>query len=360
MSLSPFQPSPALFLEADGQVRRLEGLAGGGGFVVLARGRCLFGQLDTPPEAKGKAVAAARMHARTAAPYPRSGVVVTRHGRRFGFWWWDAAWVAEQLQAAGLDGALRVVPEPFMRPAGEGWRIVKAGEGYEAQVWSGGFLTADLWRKRPFDAAAWGAFARSQPDEAGPAPSAPPPAQTLPLTARSAYRRTMLASWRQEGAWPLAAAAAALVLICLTALLAGRALRLGQETGAVRSQIAALQAVSPPGGSQSAMRRLTMLKAALQHPDAAALLQNAREIIDPFGFVLTSFSADGQKVRLVLPAEAAPVVGPISEALGKSPYFTDIKPRLDAGAKQLVIDMAVKGAGGEAAKDGTKSGAAVS
>ncbi len=239
MSSSLFQPSSALFLDADGQVRPLGEIARGG-FVVLARGRCLFGRLDVAPEAKGKAVAAASLHARTAAPYPRSGVAITRQGQSFGFWWWDAQWVGEQLQAAGLDPATPVTPEPFMRPAGEGWRVVKAGEGFEAQLWRGGFLIADLWRKRPFDAAAWDAFVRSQAHIAQSAPDHPPPVLDLPFTARSVYRRALLASWRQEGVWPMAAAAAAVALICVTALLAGRALRLNQETQAVRGQIAAL------------------------------------------------------------------------------------------------------------------------
>ena len=128
MPSSRFRMSQALLIDADGAIAPLPFRAPlfGGGLVVLARERCLFSRLDTPRgTSSASAVRAARLNAEVGAPYALSGSAIARQGQQFGIWWWDAQWVADRLAEAGLDPAIKVVPEPFVRAAGEGWRIVR-------------------------------------------------------------------------------------------------------------------------------------------------------------------------------------------------------------------------------------------
>lgn len=316
-----------------------------GPLVVLARERCLFERLET---ARGlsprSAVAAARLHAETAAPYQKSGSAITRHGPTFGVWWWDAAWVAERLDAAGLDPTSKILPEPMARAAGEGWRVARATTGQEAQLWRGGFLFADLWRKRPFDLQGWTDFVRVQPDQAG-AEQASLTAFDPPFTVRSPYRRTLVSDWTPERTGQAAAVLAAIVLVCAAGFLLGQAVGLNRSSKSLEAQAALLKAKLPrAGASQGSVGDLIALKSALEAPDALALLQEAQSIVGPHGYKPLGFSSDGRKARLLLPAEAKDQVTVIAEELEGSAYFEDVRPSLDRQKGRLIIDMTPSGA----------------
>jgi hypothetical protein len=89
---------------------------------------------------------------------------------------------------------------------------------------------------------------------------------------------------------------------------------------------------------------LTALKAVIEGPDPMVMLQNAQQIVQPFGYKLTAFEAERDHVRIVLPKEAVGDIDMISAELTASPFFKDIRPSLDQKADQLTIDMTAKGA----------------
>lgn len=322
-----------------------------GSFVVLARERCLFERLDTASGLNARtALAAARMHAQTAAPYQRSAALITRHGASFGIWWWDAQWVAERLEAVGIDPAAKILPEPLARASGEGWRVVKASSGYEAQLWRGGFLVADLWRKRPFDAQAWQDFVRVQSDQMS-AEGVSLTAQEPPYNLKSPYRRMQLSEWTGERLVQAAGAIAAVLLLSVAGYFGGQAIGLNRSAAAIEKQAALVKAKTPKNlAAQGSVSSLIALKAAVEAPDPVVLLENAQKIVQPFGFKVLAFTADAKKVRIVLPQEAKDHVSIIASDLEASPYFVDVKPSLDSDKKRLIIDMAPQGAKRPAAK----------
>ena len=315
------------------------------GFVVLARERCLFEHFPVAAGLSARAAtAAARLHADTAAPYQRYGALITHKGSSFGIWWWDAQWVGERLGGLGLDPATRIVPEPMVRATGEGWRITKASSGYEAQLWKQGFLLADQWRRSPYDAAAWQGFVRVQADQSG-AESAVLMAQEAPWTLQSPYRRTTLSAWTPQKTGQLALAAGVAVVLSLSLYLAGNAVGLNRHTYQIKSETAQLKAKAPGGQNlRSQISGVTALKTSIEGPSAMALLQEAQQIIEPFGYKVIVFDAARDGLTIVLPKEAVGDLDGIARELSASHLFADVKPSLDRDHQRLTIVMTAKGA----------------
>jgi hypothetical protein len=364
MNSKTFPKSQMALLRADGTLEplHLRPPMFAPGFVVLARERCLFERLDTAKGLSSRmAMAAARIHAQTAAPYLRSGSLITRQGPSFGIWWWDSQWVAERLSAAGLDLGTRILPEPMARAAGDGWRIAKASTGYEAQLWRGGFLVADLWRRRAFDNAAWQDFVRVQLDQTG-ADEAVLIAQDPPYTLQSPYRRMQLSEWTPDRVGQAAAVAAGIALLSTAAYFSGQALGLDRATERVTLETAALKASATAGQASAAgASGLLSLKQAVEYPDPIVLLENAQRTIEPFGHKLVAFTADRDRVRIVLPQDAIDDVGLIAAQLEASPYFSDVRPIPPGRDKQrLTIDMTPAGAKPKIKAEGKASGATTS
>jgi hypothetical protein len=314
------------------------------GFVVLAREKCLFERFDTAAGVSARAAAAAaRLHAETAAPYQRYGVLITNKGRSFGIWWWDAQWAGEKLGGHGLDPQVKIVPEPMVRAAGDGWRIAKASSGYEAQLWKNGFLHADHWRRTAFDTPAWQDFVRVQSDQAG-AEGAVLMAQEPPWTLSSPYRRMLISEWTNTRLAQAAVAAAVAAVFCLSLYFVGEGIGLKRDTAALKAQAAELQAQTPAGQSaQSQISGVMALKSAIEGPDPMVMLQNAQEIIEPFGHRVVSFDVNRQGVTIVLPRAAISDLEGISRELSASPYFASVEPTLGDNREQLTIVMAAKG-----------------
>lgn len=345
------KPSPRshlLILNAEGGLESLPLRPGpfSGRFVVLARERCLFERLDVTPSLGSRAaLAAARIHAQTATPYQLSGSIITRQGNHFGMWFWDAAWVGEKLEAAGLDPETRILPEAMVRAPGSGWRVAKASTGYEAQLWKGNFLMADGWRRRPYDEASWADFVRVQGGETG-GEGTVLTAQSLPYTLQSPYRRTQLSTWTPDRIGVAAGFALGVVLAGAIGLFGGQALALHRHTESVEGQIAAVHAASPQAQAKlkSDLGNLSAIKLEVDAPDAMVLLKAAQDVLTPMNVQIAAFTVDRTKARLILPQEATNQVGAIAAALDKSPLFDTIVPKIDATKGRLIVDMGVTGA----------------
>src|SRR5690606_37656970 len=122
--------------------------------LLLARDLCAFGLFSTAALPRRRRRQAAMLHARLAAPYLRAGSALSKAGDDYGVWWWDAARVEALLAAQeGLTGAPVLTPETLAQPRGEGWRIVRLMQGYEAQLWRDKALVASAWRRDRYDPA---------------------------------------------------------------------------------------------------------------------------------------------------------------------------------------------------------------
>ena len=340
--------SPALLVRADGSLEPLHLNPGlfQPTLVVLARERCLFERLDIAPGMKSAAaVAAARLHADSGSPYQRSASLITRKGSSFGIWWWDAQWVADTLAGTGVDSNIRVLPEPMARAAADGWRIVKASTGYEAQLWKGGFLVADAWRRRPYDDDAWRGFVRVQPDRAGAGDEALM-AQDPPFTLQNPYRNTQLSDWTPERSMQAAMVGLGVVLVCSATWLLGETYALNASAKLAETQAANIRARRPAaaGNIQSQVSGLVALRSAVSGPDPMVMLQDTQTIIQPFGHKLIAFTAERSKIRVVMGRDAAADLAAMSRQLLASPYFSAVKPQLDTKRNRLILDLIPKGA----------------
>ncbi len=346
MSLNPFPASRVLLLTPDGEIEALDpaGERFGNPLIVLARERCLFDPLQTPDGiGAGAGLTAVRLRAQTAAPYQTPGFAITRQGRRFGIWWWDAEWVAEKLVQAGLPIDSAVLPETLFYAPATAPRILKPTTGYEAQIWDQGFLVADLWRRSPFDEASWRAFQAQW----GPADTAFPPLpapQKQPILLKSSYRRSLLSSLTNEKLLELGAMAAMTLLLVATAFLFGEGISLERQTDAVRGSVLVEQSKAPARSQgQADVNQIIALKRELEHSDPLTLLRNAQEIVLPFGYKISAFSATRRSLTISLPEEAVAGVDLICTELNASPYFQNATPKLNHQKKALTIEMTVRG-----------------
>jgi hypothetical protein len=346
MNFSLFPASLISRLHSDG---RLEPLSLDRGLfsratVVLPRERCLFELVETPEGLNSStALSAAKLRAQTGAPYQNPGYVLCRRGQRFGIWWWDADWAAEQLIAAQFPLNATLLPEPFFYDTEDnGARILKGETGYEAQRWEDGFLVADLWRRQPLTAEAWRDFLKLEPDQ--PAPELPGLRHPVPIV-NSAYRRTIVSMLGTERIVQVGLFAAVILLCSLSAYLAASGFSLHRQAETLRQEAALIRARTPPRpANQANTAQILALKSLVEHPSPLFLLQKAQEILLPFGYKITTFDASRRTITLFLPEEAVAGVDVICAELRASPYFSDARPKLDHVKKKLVIQLDVRGA----------------
>lgn len=346
ISSQPFQRSVQI-LTTDGELEGLDVSSRPfeGRVVALCRERCIFGEFDAPHTASARAgLAAARIHARTAAPFKSSGWLLTRQGHAFGIWWWDMDWVAAALSAQGLNiDHVKLLPEPFLRTTGRGARVVRTRSGFEAQLWQENFLIADSWRRGPFDDEAWLNFYRLHSADSTQ-PKAPP-VENAVFVSNSPYRRTLITDLSPEALGKMAAVAFAVMIAVASGYFFGQAYQFNQSADRIAAEAVVAQAQSNShrkAETQARIRALMALKTQVERPDPMTLLQAAQEIVQPFGYKISAFNADRDRVQFDLPEEAAVGVDLIATELNASPYFSNVRPRLDKPKKRLQIEMTVQ------------------
>ncbi len=346
-----FLARPLELLTADGAFLPLS--AGGARWrrpaVLIARELCSFAAFEPVGVAGGQAAAAARLYARTGAPFVNAGFLVRRGKSGFGIWWWDMDRIGPAL-AARPGGALSC-PETLAQPAGRGWRIVKLLSGYEAQSWREGALTGSAWRRERFDAASWAAFTRVHRQADLPAPETPPAPESLPV---SPGFGGVLGGWREMTPGEIlqaAAGAAAVALLAATALFMAQGWRLQALARAAESQSAAVRASAPRPGpaDQLAAQRLAAFRQLAARPNGLATLSTALGVLKLYGVEPTGFAADSSSLSLTLPYSAIDNVDRIALEMEDSGVFTDVRPITDERARTIELQMKLGRAGAPAA-----------
>lgn len=345
-----FLAPPLELLTADGAFHELE-VPGAASWrrpiVLLARELCSF-ELFEPAGASGAAAAAAaRLYARTGAPFTEPGGLVRRSGDAFGIWWWDMARIGPQLQARFGAGWPQLAPETLAQPPGQGWRIVRASSGYEAQCWRGGTLIGSSWRHDRFDDTAWSAFARVQRGASEPAPATPPPVQQLPLSGDVDLGLSSFSDLSPADLGRIAAVVAASGLLAAAALFTGQGWRLNLLAGSAEHQAATLRASTPRTAArdQGAVQRLAAFRKLSARPNPASALTTALDVLQLYAVKPTGFEADASSLTLTLPYSAIGDVDKIALELEDSGAFTDVRPLTDDRSQTIELQMRLKGAG---------------
>ena len=346
--LPSFLTRPVLRLRADGAVDAPgpREAALGPPTLLLARGLCRFERFRAPAGLSRRAgLAAARIHARTRAPFATAGHALARTGSGYGVWWWDGAQVDAMILRAGVELPVRLRPEAAGQAVEEGWRILR-GDGYEAQRWAGGSLQESAWRRTPFDPPAWSAFARLASGDGAPAPAAPPPVRPPVFTAASPYAARFVRETDLRAALPTAVVAVLVASLGASAFFLGQGLAAAHRDGALRTEVAAREAA--PAASRrpelaARARGLDALARVTDRPGPLVRLLEAQRLLARFDLRVTGFDAQAGELAISVPASAAAGVDLLVEELEASRTFTDVRPSLDRDAHTLTLHMRTAG-----------------
>lgn len=311
--------------------------------ILLSRDLCAFALFETAGLPKNRRRQAARLHARTASPYVAGGAALVKANEDFGVWWWDLARVAPMVAGRG-NISLR--PETLAQPPGRDWRIVKLGRGYEAQHWRDGALRASAWRPTKYDEAGWAAFARTQRGARVEAPTAPPPAETLPVDLGGEAFSLARAEITREQAIGMGLGAFALASASAFALILGQAIQTGNEADKVEGETAEIQAATPRQAETLSLEGERRMLASFREIEGRTSPISAAGAA--IGIVaihdLTPLAMDAQEetVTVTLPYEAVRLADDLVAEFEGSGYFFDVRPRTDAAGQRLIIEARVR------------------
>ena len=323
--------------------------------VLIARDLSSFSLFETANLPRNRRAQAARLHARTGSPYLAGGSTLVRSGADFGVWWWDADRV--NALVGTRYGAVRpaIRPETLGQPQGEGWRIVRLDQGYEAQFWREGHLTASAWRRERFDDAAWAAFTRLQRG-AEDAPASPPAPHPLPIALNAPAFAVSAADLSREQLIGAGAGLVGLIAICFSLLLIGQGARLSSDSKAIEEETAEIQAATPRAadltGLETNRRKLAAYAEIEARTNPLSATGAAIGIVAFHDLTPTALEADGETLTITLPYSAVSLADTLIEDFEGSGYFYDIRPRTDSQNERLIIEMKTREAAPPLSADG--------
>lgn len=346
-------------MSADGAFQRLhEGGALGRlrpPVVLLARNLGAFAYFDGRKLNPRHRALAARTHAQAASPYVAGGTALSRCATGYGIWWWNLEQVLPLLGTRHRTGTLRLRPETLAQPRGNGWRIVKLPDGYEAQYWEAGCLMASSWRRERFDGSSWSAFTRLQRTDL-PAPEVPPAAVSLPLAFDSEALSITAVTLSRNQLMGLAAGVAATALSVLVMFTIGQALTLRQEAADIAVETAALRTetarLSQTQTLEADRRRLLAFRQIEQQTNPVAAAGAAIGILALYDITPRGVNAEQDTLTLSLPYSAVERSGDLIAEFEASGYFYDVRPRTEAANGLVIMEMKVREAAPPLSADG--------
>lgn len=311
--------------------------------VLVSRALCRFRFLPTMPGVSAQeAMRAALLHAEGHAPFAAADCAVYRTAAGFELWWWDRARVEALVGGRWRYDPQRLVPESMGNVAGEGLRQLQTADGFEAQYLVDNSLRASQWRRRPFDALQWRAFAESagvDPGEAGP----PAPVQVQwRRDVRARGQRVLPGGpWRrvEQAGW-----AGAALSLAIAMAFGGHAMQHRIRANTDLQWVAAqTEAAAAPAGLAFTDRNIALARAAAaraappEHLIAAAdVLAAMREVgADP-----DTWRSDGVRVYAASKSDAAIRTEDIAALLKANPRLRDVAPLREDGA--IVVTAAIR------------------
>lgn len=311
--------------------------------LVLSRALCRFRFYRALQTLTGSQLAkAARAYAEAHAPFANTGSLILRTAQGAGIWYWDASKLAEHQPVR------EVSPESVWRDALDGWCVIACSEGYEAQYWEGGTLRASTWRRQPFSAAQWSAFALSV-DEAAIAPPLEPPAPMASPLNNGSWRSKVV---RPPLSWKDAERAGVSIAICaaaVAALFTGQAFHSSQiaarETRAAVSIEQVLREDRDVARAMDQRRLLRDYANATRHRVVLTAIAEAQEVLSRFGVRANTWRASDEGVSLIVDASISDApVREIVAAMEEAPHLCGALPEI-AGAGRFEIRAEIAAAG---------------
>lgn len=318
-----------LLLENGAREAGADGQRLGKGALVLSRALCRFRFFSAPSGLRRAQVdKAARLFAEAHSPFKDTGTLILRSKLGAAIWYWDKQ---------KLGGQNEVSPESVWRSPGEGWRVVRCVEGFEAEAWAGSVLIASTWRRGPFSAAQWSAFTLSVEGWETPPPSAPPDPVSV-AAGNGAWRRARL---RAPLTWRHVQDAAATVGLCLVGLAAFFAGQAASHAVAARQEERAGAAFErllrdDPGIARANEWSAVVAAYARQQSREDPLLSAAQglEVLRTFGLEVRTWRADRRGFRAMIDAPGRDLaIREVIAALNATPLLCEATPELAGGGQ---------------------------
>lgn len=238
-------------LRADGSIIPVEsGRAWSRPYLILPRDQVRFTTMPLPQgAARDDVVAAARNWVAGLGVYEEPGCIVGQvEDRRATVWFWDQAFIDEQIQKAGLQ-RLRIQPLPgdLLAPPGDGGELLAAEVGFEGRAWRDGALKLSRWWPGQPSPEEWEHFLR-----ASRLPLSGRPEPLAPVYASGPYNGRDLLDDVLTRFSPMAWAAGIIVFLCAPVVFEGsKAVQLTLNVHSAQSQLARLE---EPLGDYRALR----------------------------------------------------------------------------------------------------------
>lgn len=279
------------------------------------------------------------------SPHTRPAFVADWQGARASVFVWDEAAIEAEAAKQGLaPSALTVLPETVLREKGEnGVRLVEALDGFEAQLWSNGFLSASRWWPESPGEAQWQTFLRAAGLES---------AGAIPAAVNAAWLER---PWTRQGAfWTVLRAAAtpqrlaaalALVLLAPSAFFLAKLATVNAARGDIEAQIAResrgaeaiLEARRVATVNRGAVEQLVKLQT---YPPPLAQMAQASGIIAATNLKTESWEYENGSLSILLrgQGDAAALVRQFED----SPMFAGVTSATAGGENVLQLRMNVE------------------
>lgn len=286
---------------------------------VVGRGLCRFRYLPFGTLPKADRLGYLQVQITAWAPFAHADYVVVSDAVGAAVLAWDAARLAEQRAAAGLNPASRllVAPESLLHEPlqAEGATLRRCSEGCEGQVWRAGRLVASRWWPQTPEPAAWLNFQRGAGLESSRQATEPPNLPETPVWAPRPWAPAQRLSelLERDRLYLHGALALALLLMLLPTLWLVRSGWAAQtQAAALMAQRHTLEAAARPGleARAAALDALSQLETLLAQVDRVApvsLLAHLSRCLPADGSRLLELDWEGRRLRLVLePAPGTP------------------------------------------------------
>ncbi len=299
-----------------------------------------------PPD---KRLNALKLQALEWAPYARPGMMFDLSDDGAGVWTWDSDRVEKIVRDNGLDPAsLRFVPETALhRPMAQGLRLVSCLDGFEGQVWRDKRLMASRWWPSIPPVEDWVRFQRA----AGLDPHAVSPELAAPVA-----EEWLRSPWPRRGfAWSVKgvptgqlAAAAAVVLLAVSAYQVGEVAHLGRAVASLGRANAALAATAKPletarAQTLDANARAQAIFALENRDNQLSLMARVAEQLPTNGTQLTSWIYQDGDLTITMSSAAQPIDSSfVIRKLEGIPNFSVSQVDPSADGKSLLVRIKVR------------------
>ena len=326
--------------------------------VLVARSLMLYRYIHLEGVPGTRRTAAIRAQLRAWSPFGEADADTTYRVWQFphgaGIFAWDSARMRERLQAAtaAAQRRLDLVPEtPFAAPpaTGQGLRLIRGIDGFEAQQWSAGSLIASrAFEERP-DEAEWVNFQRGAgvpaqdmctlaQAQVDPTPWSEPPARSL--TSPEALEGQ--ARLRERAA----VMAISLLLMLATAWVTRQHWDILQRRDRLTEELAridqAAQANRAVRDRALALRQQAdSLAQALSRPNPLIVLDHLITHLPASGTEIQDITLDGSELHVVLKAPAGVGREALVKALESGGLLADVREARDSTPAAVALTMKV-------------------